>query len=59
MYTICLGSPLASESEPLLTLFRYNEIVAMSVACSYGHQDCQNKAQVLFKQWMSNNSSNP
>ncbi|XP_055517309.1 aminopeptidase Ey-like isoform X2 [Leucoraja erinacea] len=38
---------------------QYNEIVAMSVACSYGHQDCQNKAQVLFKQWMSNNSSNP
>ncbi|XP_078283626.1 aminopeptidase Ey-like [Rhinoraja longicauda] len=38
---------------------QYNEVVAMSVACRYGHQECHNKAQELFNKWMSNNSSNP
>ncbi|XP_051896154.1 aminopeptidase Ey-like [Pristis pectinata] len=37
---------------------QYNEINAMSVACSYGHQDCLNKAQELYRDWMKNPSVN-
>ncbi|XP_072888855.1 aminopeptidase N-like isoform X2 [Hemitrygon akajei] len=32
---------------------QYNEINAMSVACSYGHEECQKTAEEFFRDWMN------
>nr|XP_006629061.1 PREDICTED: aminopeptidase N-like [Lepisosteus oculatus] len=38
---------------------QYNQVNAISVACSNGVPECQEMASGLFKQWMMNSSANP
>ncbi|XP_040426085.1 aminopeptidase N [Cygnus olor] len=38
---------------------QYNEINAISTACSYGIPECQELATSLFKQWQNNSAINP
>uniref|UniRef100_A0A8C8ERN0 Aminopeptidase n=1 Tax=Oncorhynchus tshawytscha TaxID=74940 RepID=A0A8C8ERN0_ONCTS len=38
---------------------QYNQINAISVACSNDIEDCQKMAKKLFDNWMTNNTSNP
>lgn len=38
---------------------RYNEINAISTACSYGIAECQQLATALYQQWRQNVSNNP
>ncbi|KAL8197337.1 UNVERIFIED_CONTAM: hypothetical protein K2H54_020589 [Gekko kuhli] len=38
---------------------QYNEIFAISTACSYGVPECQTLASGLFGRWRENSSSNP
>lgn len=38
---------------------RYNEIIAISTACSYGVPECQELATSLFKEWQNNSTNNP
>ncbi|MBN3310819.1 AMPN Aminopeptidase, partial [Amia calva] len=38
---------------------QYNQINAISVACSNGVPECQEMASTFFKEWMENPSSNP
>uniref|UniRef100_A0A8B9BQ89 Aminopeptidase n=1 Tax=Anser brachyrhynchus TaxID=132585 RepID=A0A8B9BQ89_9AVES len=38
---------------------QYNEIIAISTACSYGVPECQELATSLFKEWQNNSTNNP
>lgn len=38
---------------------RYNEINAITTACSNGIQECETLVTTLFKEWMENPSNNP
>lgn len=50
----CWSPALCGPSLP-----RYNEINAISTACSYGIVECQNLATRYFHEWEKNVSSNP
>lgn len=41
------------------SLPRYNEINAISTACSYGIAECQDLATNYYTQWQQNISHNP
>lgn len=38
---------------------RYNEVNAISTACSNGLQDCKEMVKNLFHQWMNDSKNNP
>lgn len=38
---------------------RYNEVNAISTACSNGLQDCLDMVTDFYKQWMDNPNENP
>ncbi|KAM5293329.1 aminopeptidase N [Ctenodactylus gundi] len=44
---------------PLTLMEQYNEVNAISTACSSGLQECHTLVDTLFKRWMSNSSYNP
>uniref|UniRef100_A0A8C8ER60 Aminopeptidase n=1 Tax=Oncorhynchus tshawytscha TaxID=74940 RepID=A0A8C8ER60_ONCTS len=48
-----------SHNHLIFPLCKYNQINAISVACSNDIEDCQKMAKKLFDNWMTNNTSNP
>ncbi|OXB77582.1 UNVERIFIED_CONTAM: hypothetical protein H355_002891 [Colinus virginianus] len=44
---------------PSSLMDQYNEVNAISTACSYGIAECQQLASALFQQWKQNVSNNP
>lgn len=44
---------------PSALMDQYNEINAISTACSYGIAECQQLATALYQQWRQNVSNNP
>lgn len=42
-----------------LSVSRYNEINAISTACSYGITECQDLAIKYFQEWKQNDAQNP
>ncbi|XP_036909514.1 aminopeptidase N [Sturnira hondurensis] len=44
---------------PETLMEQYNEVNAISTACSSGISDCQNLVSQLYHQWMTNPKSNP
>lgn len=52
--TVCWSPAPHSHSLP-----RYNEINAISTACSYGITECQNLSTEYFRKWQQNVTNNP
>ena len=42
-----------------LFLLRYNQVNAISMACSTGVEGCKELVTGWFKQWMANETNNP
>ena len=53
------GCPGWSPAPPGRSLPRYNEINAISTACSYGITACQDLATGYFQEWQQNVTKNP
>lgn len=53
------GCPVPDLSPHGLSPPRYNEINAISTACSYGITECQDLATDYLRQWQQNVTNNP